>query len=231
MPTTTKDAKAAEKGVRFTTPPFVMSYPHLFKAQAGLNKNQAPKFSCQAIWDPKTFGDKDKALWRAITNEISKQLKEVFKVKGDNRKELEAAVTKKFPKAWIALRAGDEGDFEDRAGYGAGKIFARLHTEGPPGVVDLSKSPIHPTEGNADEIYPGCVCRATVTIKAYDHKESGGKGYVFYLANVQKIKDGPRLDNRVAAADDFDEEVDGAWIDEDDADAGETATDDEENFG
>jgi len=219
-----------KKQLRFVTPPFVLSYPHLFKAQKGISKDAAPQFSAQAIWEPSKFGEADKKLWVAIRRELCRQLKETFKVDGKNLTEMGKALTKKFPKAWIALRNGDEGDFADRAGYGAGKVFARLHTVSPPGVVDLSKQTIHPSEGNSDEIYPGCICRATVTVKAYDHKESGGKGYTFYLGNVQKIKDGPRLDSRVAAEDDFDEEVDGAWLDAEDDTAGESAEDEEIPF-
>lgn len=230
--TKTKTKGEDEKGKRLTTPPFVVSYPHLFKAQAGLNKNQAPKFSLQAIFDPKLYtSDDDKKKWGAILREITSQLKEVFKVKGEKRLDVEKAVTEKFPKAWMALRKGTEGDFVDRAGYGEGKFFARLHTESPPGVIDIEKNTISPLEGNADEIYPGCVCRATITIKAYDHKESGGKGYSIYLGNVQKIKDGPRLDSRVAAADDFDEDVDGAWIDESDETGEDAGDDSEDDFG
>lgn len=217
---------AKEKANRYITPPFVISYPHLFKAQKGLNKEAEPKFSCQAIWTPKNFSEKDKKLWSNILKEVTSQLKSTFKVEGANRLEVQKAVLKKYPKAWIALRDGTEGDFADRAGYGSGTIFARLHTTTPPGVIDLSGSTIHPNEGNSDEIYPGCICRATITVSAYDHKESGGKGYVFYLNNVQKIKDGARLDSRVAAADDFDEEVDGAWLDQEDETGGEDAAED-----
>lgn len=225
---TTTKKKEDEKGTRLTTPRFVLSYPHLFKAQKPLNPNAPPQFSGQAIFRPADFDDREKKLWGAMMKEIRVQIADVFKIKGENRVEVEKALTKKYPKAWIALRDGTEGDFETRTGYGPGTKFARLHTTSPPGVVDASRSIIHPSEGNADEIYPGVVCRATITIKAYDHKESGGKGYTFYLGNIQKIKDGARLDSRVAAEDDFDEDLDGAWLDQEDdtGDAGEGSDDD-----
>jgi ssDNA-binding protein len=211
---------------RFTTPPFVLSYPNLWKARKNkFNPNGDPRFSATAIWTPGEFGEKDKKQWSDIRQEVAKQLRELFKVEGKNLAECEAALLKKYPKASFAFRKGTEAAFAEKPGYGEGKIFASLSTTSPPGVVDLSKATIHPSEGNSDEIYPGCVCRATITPVAYKH-ESGGVGYAFYLGNVQKIKDGARLDNRVAAEDDFNDEIDEAWVDAD-ADA---ATDEGEAF-
>lgn len=204
---------------RFTTPPFVLSYPHVFKASKikGAAANAEAKFSCQAIWTPKNFGERDKKLWAKMIAKVCAELKREFKVTGANRKELQAAVREKYENAKFALRDGKAR--ADKKGYGEGTIFASLTTTSPPGVVDLAGDTISPAEGNESEIYPGCICRATITIKAYTH-ESGGRGYSFYLGNLQKVKDGTRLDNRVAAKDDFDEELDEAWIDEGGGDEG-----------
>lgn len=206
------------KANRFTTPPFVLSYPNLWKPRKNkFNPTADPRFSCTAIWTPAEFGEKDKILWSNIRKEVAKQIRELFvkdKIDGKNLTEVEAALLKKYPKASFAFRKGTEATFAEKPGYGEGKVFASLSTVSPPGVVDLSKTTIHPSEGNSDEIYPGAVCRATITPQAYKH-ESGGVGYAFYLGNVQKIKDGARLDNRVAAEDDFNEEIDEAWVDAD----------------
>lgn len=221
---------AKDLAKRLTTPVFRLSHPHFFKAQKALTKGAPDKFSGVAIFEPKTMGEVDKKLWNAILKEVTAQINEVFKLNAPNRLEAQKALVKKYPKAWIALRNGDEGDYADKKGYGAGKMFVRLASESPPGVVDLSGVTIHPSEGNADEIYPGCYCRATIVIKAYAH-ESGGKGYTFFLGNVQKVKDGERLDSRVAAEDDFNEELDAAWIDESGEDAGEgEAVDPKDDF-
>ena len=200
---------------RFTTPPFVLSYPNLWKARKNkFNPNADPRYSCSAIWTPAEFTEKDKLLWSNIRKEVARQLKELFKVDGKNLAEVQAAMLKEYPKASFGFRSGTEAKVKEKPGYGEGKVWASLSTVAPPGVVDLSKKTIHPNEGNADEIYAGCVCRATIQVVAYKH-ESGGVGYALYLGNVQKIKDGKRIDNRVAAEDDFSEEVDAAWIDQD----------------
>ena len=97
----------------------------------------------------------------------------------------------------------------DMEGYGDGTFFANLTTKHRPGVVGTERDeagkplPISPEEGNESEIYPGCYCRATVTIYSYDNK---GKGIAFGLQNVQKVRDGDRLDNRTNAAEDFDDD-------------------------
>lgn len=206
---------AEKKANRFTTPPFATSYPNFFKARKNkLNPNAEPRFGCTAVWTPSAFGEADKKLWSAIRTEAATQLRELFKVEGKNLAEVEANMLKKYPKASFALRKGTEAAYAEKAGFGEGKVFASLNTVSPPGVIDLSGARIHPNEGNSDEIYPGVICRATVQVQAYKH-ESGGVGYAIYLGNVQKIKDGPRLDNRVAAEDDFNTEVDETWLDAD----------------
>ena len=52
-----------------------------------------------------------------------------------------------------------------------------------------------------DEVYAGAIVRASVTSFSYD--VSGNKGVSFALNNVQKIRDGERLDGRARAQDDF----------------------------
>ena len=86
------------------------------------------------------------------------------------------------------------------------------------GRFDLKKNKIGPEEGNADEIYAGCYCRATVTVYSYDNRS---KGVAIGLMNVQKVKDGERLDSRTDAAGDFDDEVDDAWLEEDEGAGGD----------
>lgn len=232
----TDTPKKATK-VRFTTPPFVISYPHLFVAQkASDDKNAKASYSCAAIWKPEAFSVADKKLWQTMNAEIVRVCNAAkwpggAKCNAKNRAEVHKFLQEKFPQsAKTAIRNGGN-ERPDAQGYGPGSFFANLRTDSPPGVVDLSKTKIHPSEGNADEIYPGAICRATITIFAYPdgRKDNGGRGYSFGLGNVQKIKDGTRLDSRVAAEDDFDEEVDAAWLDEADGDAGES--DSEDDFG
>lgn len=257
-------AKKTEKR-RFTTPPFALSYPHLFVAQKASNEKGAKaSYSCSAIWRPELFGNDDMKKWTMIHAEIVRVCSEAkwpngakyvpndkakllmtlaakdgaFDVKkrlatiNAAREDVHAFLQKKFPQsAKTAVRSGGD-ERPDKNGYGDGTWFANLRTDSPPGVVDLSKSKIHPSEGNGDEIYPGAICRATISIFAYPNggEDKGGRGYSFGLGNVQKIKDGERLDSRVAAEDDFDEEVDGAWLDEGGEGGGDEADDAEDSF-
>src|SRR5665213_1564217 len=102
-----KSEKATSK--RFTTPPFVVSYPHVFTAQKMEDQpNSKPKFTVQAIWTPAKFSDKDKALWAAINKEVVAKVKEEFKVKGESRVEVQKALREKFDSAKMGIRNGKE---------------------------------------------------------------------------------------------------------------------------
>lgn len=183
---------------RYSTPPFRVSFPHLFRAQA--MDGGEPKFSVSAIWTPSKFTDRDKRLWKELQKALNEAAIAQFK---KPLKDLPANVRR-------GLRDGAEKP--DLEGYGEGTVFANLSTKIMPGVVNLQKERIHPEEGNEDEIYPGCIARATVTVYSYDNK---GKGVSLGLMNLQKIADGERLDSRTDAADDFDDDVDEAWLEQD----------------
>jgi hypothetical protein len=204
---------------RFVTPPFRLSFPNLFVARKSSDDAEAKaKFGCSAIWTPKNFTERDKKLWLALMAELNRVSLDTFK------------------KEWKNLPEGVKRGLRDGAakegleGYGPGTRFANLTSNNKPGVVDITKDPdtgefidIGPEHGNADLIYPGCYCRATVNVYSYTKK---GKGVAIGLFNVQKIKDGQRLDSRVAAKDDFDEDVDSQWMDGADDDGG-----DDSDFG
>lgn len=204
---------------KLITPVFRLSFPNLFVARvSGDDPNAKPKFGCSAIWSPAKFTDKEKVQWRAIIAEMDTESKNVFRKAW---KDLDPSVFKK------GIRDGAAK--EDMEGYGQGTRFANLTTKNRPGVVDRDgETDISPEEGNAELIYPGCFCRATVQVYSFTKK---GKGVALGLRNIQKVKDGPRLDNRVAAKDDFDEEIESAWLDqEDDADAAGAEDEDEIPF-
>jgi hypothetical protein len=205
---------------RFTTPPFVLSFPSLWVARAPEEGEGKPKFGCTAIWTPSKFKDSDTALYNAI------------------RRELDVVAQANFGKPWknlpdnIKRGLRDGAAKEDVAGYGPGTRFANMTTLNRPGVIGPppDKEKIGPEEGNEDLIHPGCICRATVSVWAYGgkgSKQSKYKGVAIGLLNLQKLKDGERLDNRVAAEDDFDEDVDSEWLDDGgDADGDDDGDDD-----
>lgn len=217
MATATKP-KGKREIKKYTTPVFRLSFPHLFVAQKmSDDDNSTPKFGCQAIWTPSKFTPAEKEQWKKILSALDDASKAAFKKPW---KELPANVKR-------GLRNGNEK--EGLEGYGEGTRFASLTSKMRPGVVSITKDDdgnyikISPDEGNADEIYPGCYCRATVTVYSYDNK---GKGVAIGLRNIQKIKDGARLDSRVDANEDFDEEVDSAWLDSEESTGGDAEDED-----
>ena len=183
---------------RYLTPVFRLSFPSLFVAES--YDGGPPKFGCSAVWTPSKFTDRDKKLWKGLLGALDAESKS------------------KFKKAWKDLPANyktgirDGLEKPDLEGYGEGTKFANLTTKMKPGVVDRAKDKIGPEEGNDEEIYPGCYCRATVTVYSYDNK---GKGVALGLMNVQKVGDGARLDSRTDASEDF-EEVDDDWMEDED---------------
>jgi hypothetical protein len=190
---------------RYSTPVFRASFPELFEA-VSMDEGGKKKFSVSAVWTPSLFSDRDKVLWKAIRSAMNDACLGRFKI-----------AFKDLPKNYnTGLRDGSER--ADMSGYGEGTKFANLTTMMRPGVIDLKKNKIGPEEGNADEIYAGCYCRATVTVYSYDNRS---KGVAIGLMNVQKVKDGERLDSRTDAAGDFDDEVDDAWLEEDEGAGGD----------
>lgn len=181
---------------RYVTPPFRLSFPNVFTAQS--YEGSEPKFSVSAIFTPSEFTDKEKAQWRTLLGAIDAECKNRFK-KGV--KELKALNAEGANYKLVPRNGATKADLE---GYGEGTLFMNLSTKMQPGVIDRRKNKISPEEGNADEIYAGCWCRATVTVYSYDNK---GKGVAVGLMNLQKLKDGDRLDSRTDAAEDFEDDL------------------------
>lgn len=219
------DGKAAPKVLKLYTPPFRLSFPSLYRPNAGLNPtpDKKPKFGCTAIWTPADFTERDKVLWRKILKELDSRAQEAF-----------GRPWKNLPEDKRGIRNG--AIKSHLAGYGDGTRFANMTSLERPGVIDLEGNDISPEEGNAHLIYPGCICRATINIFTYGTKKGEvSKGTALGLRNLQRIKDGPRLDNRVAAQDDFEDEVDPEWLDDDedtgdeDLEDGDDGDDDEDD--
>ncbi len=189
---------------KLVTPVFRISFPNVFEPDS--YDGGPAKYGCSAIWNPSKFSEMDKKRWKAIKAAMNDEAKSRFKKS-----------IKELPSNYkIGLRNGNEKELE---GYGEGTMFANLSTKMRPGVIDLKKNKISPEEGNQEEIYPGCYCRATVNIYSYDNK---GKGIAIGLMNLQKIADGPRLDSRTNADQDFeDEDIDANWLEQDENDIDE----------
>jgi hypothetical protein len=167
---------------KLVTPVFRVSFPAVFEAKAF--DGGPPKYSVSAVWDPERFTAAEKRQWQAIVDLCDEVSMERFKKKM-------SALPANFKRA---IRDGAEK--AELAGYGEGKLFANLSSKMRPGVIGLDRAPIL----DADDFYPGCYARATVTAYSYDNK---GKGVALGLQNLMKVGEGDRLDSRTDASEDF----------------------------
>lgn len=156
------------------TPTFRVSFPEVFEPKS-FQEGQEPKYSVQMVFDKTEDLSKLKTL-------IQETAKEKW---GDK-------VPKKLR---TPLRDGDV-DKEGNPNY-EGKVFVNASSKFKPGVVDQALNEII----SKDEFYPGCYARATVNCYAYDYM--GNCGLSLGLQNIQKVRDGERLDSVVDAASDF----------------------------
>lgn len=197
--------------VKLMTPPFIAAFVQgVWEAQPGPDGGK-PKFGFTAIWDREQV--KNDPKWKAMLAELDKQVQAKFKVPFDFTKMTDAGLK-------TGLRKGESKP--DLEGFGPGKIFASLTSQYAPGVVGLKKGPdgkylpISHEDGNAELLYAGCLCRATINVYTYANK---GKGVALGLQSIQVLSSDeskyPRIDSRSSAADDYDDaEVDGSWLDQ-----------------
>lgn len=98
----------------------------------------------------------------------------------------------------IPLRDGDEEfEAETRGPEYKGCFFINSSSDNRPGVVDSNLQPII----DSDEFYSGCYGHADINFFPYN--AAGNRGVGVGLNNLLKVKDGERLDGRVAAGDAF----------------------------
>lgn len=209
---------AKEKHERFTTPPFRVSFPNLFEKTSFKTKSgeqSKPSYNVVAIFEPASYTGKEKERWLAIRKEMDTQCQKLFGKSWDECRKVDPDTGEKgVPEFKDGLYSGKRK--EKYPGYGEGKVYCTLKTYNPPGVVKYNgvgqkSTDISVEEGNTDLIYSGIYARATIAVHAYS---DGASGVSFWLNNFQKLKDGERLDNRGNAADDFEDDVDGAWAEQ-----------------
>jgi hypothetical protein len=161
---------------RLYTPKAIISYPNLFVARASnLDDNATPKFSATFVFDKAAQATPEFAA-------LKKALVATAKEKWGDK-----------PPANL------KNPFLDGPSHNLpeGTVFIRCSSLQQPGVVNAKVQKII----DPSEIYPGAIVIATVSCYAWERKT--GKGVSFGLGNVQKVGDGPRIDNRSAATDDF----------------------------
>ena len=113
--------------------------------------------------------------------------------------------------AWDTVHDGDDTDKDEDAG----NIVFTVTNRNRPGIVDRQLNNLEP-----GEVYSGCYARVSLTAGPYNYQ--GKIGVTFYLDNVQFLSDGPPLDGRSVATDDFSDE----YEDEDDYDEDSPEDDD-----
>jgi hypothetical protein len=166
------------------TPEGTLSYPHLFTPQAAFEEGGKEKYGATIVFDAGTdlsaLVDAVEAVGREMWGEKFEQLMEKGKLRSPFR---------------------DDGE---EKGYGEGSIYINAKSDYQPGVISRW---IDPKTGKAqlieseDEMYPGCRVKLSVAPYCYDVR--GNRGISFALNNVLRMGDGPRLDGRRSAGDDF----------------------------
>lgn len=207
-------AKAKKERVTLTTPIFRVGYPNLFEPRA-YEEGGKKKYDVCAIFTPALYTGVEKERWDALCAALDKATQSTFGMGWKEAKKVDPDTGDK------AIGGFKEGLYsskkrEGKPGFDPGTFYATLSTEFQPGVVKFVKGSksleISEEVGNTEEIYAGIYARATVGIYAYDGKS---KGVSIGLNNFQKVKDGERIDGRGAAGDDFEDDIDGSFLDQD----------------
>jgi hypothetical protein len=171
------------QNTRVVTPEAIISFPYLWEPYEG--GDGEPKFSASFIF---LEGTDITVLRRAaIAAGVAKWGEATFTSMVKNGQ----------------ARMPFREDWETK-GYPEGSIFVNARSKNRPGVVEPFAGPDgRPLQlTDRDKMFAGCKVRASLTAFGYDRK--GNKGVSFALNNVQWLATGERLDNRVAAQDEFD---------------------------
>lgn len=167
-----------ELKTRVVTPEVVLSYPHLLTPQA--NSNGKPKFSSSLILLPGAdMAGLQRAAMAAATAKYGDKAAELFRTK--------------------KIRSPFRTDWEAK-NYPKDSVFLNVRSEQRPLLVFPNLEPV-PMDRITEVFYPGCIVKASVTAFAYNRE--GNQGISFGLNTIQFIRDGERLDNRVAPEDEF----------------------------
>lgn len=174
---------------RLKTPPLRASYPKLFEPEVNdkgkkvystvlLVSNSAE--DAQFLKDAQALADEaGRALFKDYdTLKKSPQFKQAIRYDVDKYKDLDPPVV-----AFINARSYDT----------------------PPGIVSIYAGPDGKPQKITDpqQIYPGAYLKASLHAYAYNTDGGKSKGVALGLGNVQKWKDAPRIDSRVAAEEEF----------------------------
>jgi hypothetical protein len=169
------------------TPIALLSYPHLFVARPAA-PGADPRFSCALLFDQNA--QKDPAFLE-LRKAVGAAIDDMWGAGKSRDKDFVQSIRSPFRRTQAKKTKG----YEDMVGG----IYIQPWSKDRPGVVDARLQDITVP----GDVWPGQMARATVRPFAYD--VSGNKGVNFNLNNVQICRiDGPRLDDRKKAKDEFD---------------------------
>jgi hypothetical protein len=155
------------------------------------------------VFEPHRFDGQEPKYTMAILirKNDTELIHKINKAIEDAKQELKVKCGGKMPpNPKLPLRDGDV-DKADQKAY-VNHYWVNANSKNKPQIVDR-KLKILDSE---DDFYSGCYCN--VTVNFYPYSTSGNKGVAVGLNNIQKLRDGERLDGKSSAFDDFEEEED-----------------------
>jgi hypothetical protein len=177
-----------------------LSYPHLAKPQPGKNGGN-PKYSAVGVIEAETLAD---ATEKARLDAIKAEMVEVGRAKWPGKFD-------SFVKS-DGFKKGLRTDTADK--YPDGSMFFSARATNQPGLVygyadpTTKKPAIVPVELIQKVFYPGAYVRMLVSVFGFE--TDGNRGLSFGLEGIQFVKDGERMDGRVAAEDAFEVDLNAA---------------------
>lgn len=211
---------AEEKQPTLKTPFGVCSYPHLDKPWKSKDdaddETKKPRYSLLIGFTPTLLAKHPeiKEQLAALKASAKQCAIDTF---GESAMEMVKSKKIKWP-----FKRQDDEDEDSAIQFEPGTLFISAWSYTKPGVADRYEDPNNPgrpvviaDDKIAATVYAGCIVRASV--RAFPFKQTRNKGVSFYLANVQKVGEGVRLDGRKAASEEFDALEDAADLPEDEA--------------
>lgn len=186
----------------------ILSYPNLFTPRAASNDPDAKaKYSAAFIFpDPDALKEFKKQAIKTAQDRWGDKLKGA---------KLTTLETQHGPAIFLVAGAtrlrmpwNDNPGTVASKGYPEGSVFINARSDSKPGIVSIVPGPDGKPAPVTDEskVYPGVIVNVSVDLYAYG--KSGNNGVAAGLGNVQVVRDGDRLDNRVNAKDEFDADAD-----------------------
>lgn len=175
------DTKASRTVV---TPEAIASFPVLFTAEPDLNGDN--KFSVTLVFTPeqqKNLGPVKDTLVAAAKEAFGAKAGEVLR-----------------NQEYKAIRS--DAEKAAKYGYPEGSVFIVAKSTTRPGVVSTFRGPDGKPQiiTDPEAVYSGCIVKAQLYAHAYKQPKAG---VTLFLNNIQKIRDGERLDGRRNAQDVF----------------------------